>query len=388
MKLLFVTPYFPPVSGSGIPRGAKFAKYLLRLGWQVQVVTFDPAAWPDRDPGLLTEVEGAVVHRVALSRLPGVEHPMLRAIPGVRRAVRRVVADFDPDVVLATTPDWHWLGVDLGRHGVPMVLDYPDPWTVLPPDFRIWRGPDKARSRIKWAVAPRLESRLLRHAAAAVFATAPIRSEYVARWPGLDPRSHVIGNGFDEEDFAGLEPAPRGARVRVAHVGSFGGPRKPETAARAVRAASDAGPMELILAGAGVEGERPELERILGDVPLLAPGWVSHQEAVQAMLDADVLWLDAMVHLRSAATGKLFEYLRAGRPIVALAHPDSPAAQLVRELEAGVVVSTEDPVACGEAIARMIRRPTPPVPPERLRPFTREHLAERLSGVLSAQRRV
>lgn len=385
--MLFVTPYFPPTAGSGVQRGAKFVKYLLRQGWDVDVVTIEPAAWPDRDPSAASEIAGARVETVGLARIPGVSHTILRAMPGLRRAVRAALAR-RPDVVLATTPDYHWAVVEREamRAQVPFVLDYPDPWTVLPEDFRTFRQPTKLRSRVKWAIAPRLERRLLVRAAGATFATEPILREYVLERYVSAGRAHLVTNGYDEGDFVGLTESDHGGdRLVVAHVGSFGGMRTPIPAARAAGwIAAQGHDVELVLVGAGAEPFMPEVHRAAAGAEVRATGWVEHAEAVREMCAADVLWLDAMVHLRSAATGKVYEYLRAGRPIVALAHPLSPAAALVRDLEAGVVVSSEDPASCGAAILRAASSWSGPVPVERLEPFSREHQASQLSTVLRA----
>jgi glycosyltransferase involved in cell wall biosynthesis len=384
-RLLFVTPYFPPTAGSGVQRGAKLVKYLVRLGWDVRVVTIDPSAYADRDEELAREVSGVRVDAVGLSRIPGVEHTILRALPGMRRALAQAMREHRPDVVLATTPDYHWalVAATARRHGVPFVLDYPDPWTVLPDDFRTFGEQRRLRSRLKWALAPRVERRLLARAAFATFATESMLREYVLSRSVSAARAHVLTNGYDEEDFVGVRSDPPTDRVVVAHVGSFGGRRTPLAAARAVAAAASRVPgIELSLIGAGVEPLVDELRLILGSIPLRTPGWVSHSEAVKAMSDANILWLDAMVHLRSAATGKLYEYLRAGRPILALAHPDSPAARLVRELDAGCVLGTDDATASADAIVALLADPPAGPDPSALAALSREAVAERLSRLL------
>jgi glycosyltransferase involved in cell wall biosynthesis len=385
MKLLFVTPYFPPTAGSGVPRGAKFVKYLLRMGWKVRVVTIDPVAYPDRDEELAREVAGVQVDTVELSRLPGVEHTVLRAMPGLRAAISHAMREFRPDVVLATTPDYHWTVVaeEATRRRVPFVLDYPDPWTVLPEGFRAFGDLPKARSRLKWAMAPQIERRLLSAAAFATFATEPIQREYVlARYLGA-ARAHVLENGFDEEDFEVAAAKPPSDVIRVSHVGSFAGRRSPVSAARAVAwAGKQREGFELSLVGAGTEPWVQELEAVLGPTPLRLIGWVPHPVAIQEMRAASVLWLDAGVELRSASTGKIYEYLRSGRPICAVAHPKSPAAELIRRFDAGTVVSSEEPAEAGAALVDLASRLPRPRDPEELEYYSREALAARLSTLL------
>ncbi len=391
MKLLVVTQYFPPAAGSGVLRGAKFVKYLLREGWEIEVVTIDPAAFPDRDETLLDDVAGAQVFAATLSSVPGVRHVVLRALPSMRRLVGQRIRRFRPDVVLATAPDLHWAVVAAAarRRRVPLVLDYPDPWTILPEDFRLWR-PSKLRSRLKWTVAPWVERRVLARARAATFATEPILDEYARRVPRLMRIGRVMSNGFDPEDFDAGAGASPPDRVVVSHIGSFGGPRTPLPAAGALRRAVDVlgvspASVELALVGAGAEPYRDRLVSILGDIRLRLTGWVPHARAIEEMTSASVLWLDAMVHLRSAATGKLYEYLAAGRPIVALAHRRSPAADLVRRFDAGRVVTSEDPDAAGAALAEVIRSlPTQLERPQALAAFDRGVIAERMSAVLRA----
>jgi glycosyltransferase involved in cell wall biosynthesis len=100
------------------------------------------------------------------------------------------------------------------------------------------------------------------------------------------------------------------------------------------------------------------------------------------MLSADILWLDAVLHLRSASSGKVFEYLRSGKPILAIAHPESPAAELIQRFGAGSLVSREDPEEAGEALLAMAEHPPDRLASEDLAAFTREALAERLSSLL------
>lgn len=361
-RLLLVTQYFPPASGSGVQRGAKFVKYLLRLGWEVDVVTIDPSTYPWQDPTMRDDVAGARVREASLARVPGIEHRVLRAIPALRRRVAEAVRESKPDVILATAPDFHWVVAAraAASAGIPLVLDYPDPWTVLPPDLMGFRPPTAAKSRLKWAVAPAAERWCTDRASAAVFATEPILEEYSARFPGLASR-RVITNGFDTEDFEGVTaevPNPS-ERIRISHVGSFGGPRSPVPMARAVRVAADlleqgAERLEVSLVGAADAGSLVEAERALTPIPLRVVEWLPHRRAIGELLSATVLWLDAMAHLRSASTGKIFEYLYSGRPVFALAHPESPAAALVERFHAGRVVNDMDPEANGSALAALI----------------------------------
>ena len=64
---------------------------------------------------------------------------------------------------------------------------------------------------------------------------------------------------------------------------------------------------------------------------------------------------------RSVATGKLFEYLGAGRPILVLGE-ESEAARIVREAQAGIVAPGDDPRAIADVLERLVRREVGPPP--------------------------
>lgn len=395
-RVLLISPYFPPDGGSGVQRGAKFAKYLMREGWDVIVITIDPATYHVHDHSLLSDVAGARVAAVPVSRIPGVNHRMLATLPGMRRAIEDAFRRFEPHAVLATTPDFHWLPAAGAsrRHGVPLILDYPDPWTVLPDDFRIFRPPEVAKSRLKWRVAPIVEARVLKTASAALFATKPILEEYASVYPRVARMGTVVTNGFDSEDFVdgavtAVADRPEGEPLRIAHVGSFAGMRSPIPMAEAIRVAA---PMvdrklEACFVGDGVLDAEQRLREILDGVAAVRVlGWQPHRAAIAEMQSASVLWLDAMAHFRAASTGKIFEYLRCGRPVLAVAHPTSPAADLIRTFEAGTVVPSTDPEVSGPALANLIRSLPAwnPTDPKRLSAFDWSSITARVSECLEA----
>jgi len=386
-RVLFVTPYAPPAAGSGVQRGAKFARYLKELGWEVRIVTIDASEYPEQDESMLADLDGVEVRRILPARLPVVRHRMLRAAAPLGRAVREEIREFRPSVVLATAPDYHWVPVVRAarRRRIPVVVDYPDPWTVLPDDFLAFRRPPRLRARLKWALAPFAERWCLARASAVVFATQPILHEYAKAFPRVGRIGHLVTNGADPSDFDGISSEPPGDLVRITHVGSFGGSRTPIPIARVAAAAAERldRPVEVSLVGAGAQPFLPEVRSILGSVGLRATGWVSHRDAIEEMCGASVLWLDAMAHLRSASTGKVFEYLMSGRPMIALAHRDSPAAELVRHFDAGVVIDDPaDTAAVAAAIEKLAARPTRALRGE-MAAYDRRVLAGQLSEVLS-----
>jgi glycosyltransferase involved in cell wall biosynthesis len=57
-----------------------------------------------------------------------------------------------------------------------------------------------------------------------------------------------------------------------------------------------------------------------------------------------------------APSGKIYEYLASGRPILCVARADGGAAALVREADAGPVVAPDDPEAIEQALISLYER--------------------------------
>jgi glycosyltransferase involved in cell wall biosynthesis len=122
-------------------------------------------------------------------------------------------------------------------------------------------------------------------------------------------------------------------------------------------------------------------------------GYVEHACAVAEMHAATALLL-YVPRASLAPSGKLFEYLASGRPLLCLARPDNLAARLVREWGAGMVADPEDEDAIGEAFLALWRRWQEDGLPDRreIRERTLEHYsraaaARRLAQVLEDARR-
>lgn len=134
--------------------------------------------------------------------------------------------------------------------------------------------------------------------------------------------------------------------VRLVHTGSFAGPRDAGPLLRALsRVQSEGVPIRLVLVGRVMAPDRVLLDTTAVDVEHV--GVVPHRESLALQRSADVLLL-LTSNNRGVATGKLFEYLGAGRPILALADGNE-AARIVRETHSGITVPPdhEEAIAAG-----------------------------------------
>ena len=152
----------------------------------------------------------------------------------------------------------------------------------------------------------------------------------------------MISNGCDFDDFAGLEYRP-GSRFRITHTGSFFGKRDPRPFLQAFHDANLDGVARFVGDFRSTDREwAASLD--LGD-RLELVDYLPRAESLRLQRDSEALLLlvpDAGGRGKGVLSGKVFEYIAAGRPILAVVPPDGAAAELVRQTGSGVVVAPDD----------------------------------------------
>ena len=215
------------------------------------------------------------------------------------------------------------------------------------------RRADTTATRARQAANEQL-ARLVARQADAISCVSEAIAEEVR---GLEPRGIVrtISNGCDFDDFAGLEyrPAPR---FRITHAGSFFGKRDPRPFLQALQ---DSGVDAVArFVGDFRSSDREWAESLgLGDRLELIP-YAPRAESLRLQRDSEALLLlipNADGRGKGVLSGKVFEYLAAGRPILAVVPPDGAAAELIRETGAGVVVAPDDVEGIAVGAARAAR---------------------------------
>ena len=397
-RALLMAVEFPPLGGGGVLRATKLARYLPGEGWRLSVLCTEELWVAHRDPSLLAEIPASVtVHRIprpfsrpkqsAAGRMhSSANEGILRSIGrGLRRVYRSMIqipdpfvgwairasrvsrsSAGDPDVIIASGPPHSMLfgGALLARRlSRPLVMDYRDEWTLSP----------FYRTAIPWrSVLERwIERWGLRRAAMVVFVSEASAARYREAFPEMADRCAVIPNGYDPADFVDLPPyspyVPGDDRpIRIGHFGSLHDRRDPTVFLAALgrivgSPPGDLPPIELVLAGIiGTNQERLARQLVPARHLAIEP-FKAHREALKRMASCDIL-LVLSNHEEAgpaALTGKIFEYLGMGRPILAIV-PDGPAADLLKAARAGISASPEDPVEVEASILRAVRLASDP----------------------------
>jgi glycosyltransferase involved in cell wall biosynthesis len=243
------------------------------------------------------------------------------------------------DVVVTTSPpsSVHLIGAAVKRAtGVKWVADLRDS-VVAHPHRSAERLVVRVKEQGEHAVA-----KLIAHSADAITCVSDAIAEEMRE---RSPRGSVltIANGSDFDDFAGLEHRSSD-RFRLTHTGSFFGKRDPRPFLTALR---QSGLEDVVVRFLGDfrAADREWAEELeLGDRLELIP-YAPRRASLELQRDSEALLLlipHAGGRGKGVLSGKVFEYLAAERPILAVVPPDGAAAGLIREAGAGVVVAPDD----------------------------------------------
>ncbi len=389
MRALIVSYYFPPAGGGGVQRVLKLCKHLPAFGWDVDVLAPDDPKWVAHDPGLAAEIPaGTVVHRAryhgpsderpaadVLAGATGLSGVATRAglygrqlllpdprvvwVPNAARAAVRIVRERSASVVLTTSPpsSAHMIGnVVARRTGVPWIADLRDSWLANP-----HRRYERRAVRAKRAVLETMARRTFARVSGLTTVTETIAEEARALAPSGTPTA-VISNGCDFDEFAGLEHTPSD-RLRILHAGFFFGVRSPRPFLEALSGLLADRPelrelVEARFVGGFRTADREWAETLGLGASLRIDGFLPHDQALAAMKAADALLLlipRAGGRGLSVLSGKIFEYLAAERPVLALVPPEGIAADLLRSTGFARVADPDDVGAIRRGLEELVR---------------------------------
>jgi glycosyltransferase involved in cell wall biosynthesis len=374
-RLLLVSYYFPPAGGVASMRVTKLAKYLARAGWEVRVLTATPRG--SVDESLMRDVEGLTTVVIKETRgLPTV-HGFSWAtaiVPVLRREA------LDADVVLVSgAPFAPFLAAALAWRRAPYVLDMRDLWADEP---RFGRGGASLRSRVVRLFEGLAERVSLRFAAAVITVAPELAEILVQSHPRLAGQITVVPHGFDPEDVPNSPAAGTADAPVLLHAGTMlAEERTPalliETARR-VRA--NGTPLSVRLLGTFDERLRSMVADPVSEGWMIVDAPVDHLEAVVAAASATVLWLEPGPH-DFAVTGKIYEYVASGRPIVVAASETNAAARLIRRTGGGILAGdTAD--SCADAVRRALAGDIPPRDASVIESLSLPRIVERLDELL------
>ncbi len=385
-RVLMVAFHYPPVRGSsGVHRTLAFSRHLREHGWEPVVLTAHPRAYASTGDDQMGDIpEGMHVERAfALDTERHLSlfgrYPLALALPdnwaswywGGVRAGLRLIREHRPAAIWSTYPiaTAQWIGRTLHRKsGLPWIADLRDSMTE--PGY-----PSQPRRRASFL---KLERSIVAEATRVVFTAPGARAMYAARYPEVPAwRWQVIPNGYDERAFEGATgaAAPPGGGdgpLLLLHSGVLYPSERDPTAFYGALAdlmrSGEATParLQVRLRASGNDAHHQRLidEHGIGDIARLEPP-IPYRAALSEMLSADGLLVFQASNCNHQIPAKIYEYLRAGRPILALTDPEGDTAGVMREAGLDTVAPLDSRGAIRAMLSRFladVRRGHAPLP--------------------------
>lgn len=428
-RLLLIAYAFPPAGGVLVQRALAMARHFPANGFEVTVLTARNPAVASRDEALVSRIPAPVqVVRVFTPEPPfqlrqwfwrrlkagnqNGEHdastaqlwwkqraaglaqrlfspePEVWWVPFALRAARRLHRQRHFHAVVVTAPPFSLflIGNALKREFPELILtsDFRDAWIGFYTERLDYHTSDPARRQAK-----QLEAETVRLSDLVVTATASWRDMMRQRYPEQDPAKIVcIPNGYEPDEagsLVGQESAGKlKDRIVLSHFGTLFGHATPRYLLDAMEGLPAAlrERCELHFAGRITEDQEPLLENRAVTIRKL--GFLSHAEAIRRMRESDILLvLNTDPHCQ---TGKVFEYLAAGRRIVALTPPGGEVERILLDTGAGRCANPLDQNAATALLQSVIEDALTGAPfspdVERIRQYERPRLIAGLAGLL------
>lgn len=400
INVLFIAYYFPPIGGAGVQRSIKFVRHLPDFGYRPIVVTGQGTSedrWTPSDSALEREISpNTVIYRIpAPHPVPdtrwkrrmkswlGMQGSFSKWwVPSVVQIGAEAISKEGPGLIFASMSPFESAraaAVLSGRHGVPWVADLRDPWAL--DEMKVY--PSAAHRRLD----ERKMFMDLSSASAIIMNTPEATNALIKRFPTLRNKIvSTITNGYDAEDFSGDLPPRRDGKFRIVHSGYLhtdsgmelrrkrlyyrilGGAkngvdiltRSHIFLLKAIDGLMEEDPsaaqeIEVVFVGSTTPSdEHITLDSRWQNV-IRYTGYIPHDESVRMVRTADLLFLPMhnlpVGRSSTIVPGKAYEYMAAGKPILA-AVPEGDAKEYL-ELSGMAYVCRPDDY---EEMRKLLRR--------------------------------
>lgn len=364
-KLLMIAYHFPPMAGSsGIQRTLRFVQHLPAFGWEPIVLSIDPRAYERTSSDLMSDIPSGTI----VTRAFGLDTARHLSIAGryvgsmarpdrwvswqfdaVRRG-RELIEKHKPAAIWSTYPiaTAHLIAGKLHRgSGLPWIADFRDPMAQD-------GYPADPLTRNQFL---EIEEDAFSQSAISLMTTPGAARMYRERYPQWAEKIMTLENGYDEESFLDAE----------ASLGSASQPLNPGVFTflhSGIVYPAERDPTQLIIAIARLKAKYPasegrvrfrfraamhddllnNLAKEHGVEPYienLPP--ISYRDALSEMLRADGLLVMQAANCNDQIPAKIYEYLRARKPLLGVIDPTGDTAMLLRAAGGATVANISDP---------------------------------------------
>ncbi|MHB0754083.1 glycosyltransferase family 4 protein [Polaribacter sp. M15] len=369
MKVLIITYYWPPAGGSGVQRWLKFVKYLQSFGIEPIVYTVANANYPKEDNSLLNEIPKDVkvvqqpiweptdvlfwkkknqqkkdisnsTNSGFLSFVRGnffIPDPKIFWVKPSVKFLTQFLKERPVDVVISTGPphSMHLIAKKIcKKNNVKWLADFRDPWSDLYYNKEFNQLSFAKKRNLK------LENSVFKTADCVLTVSNTLKKEFDKK----AKRVEVITNGFDDE-VTHQNSVKLEEKFTISYIGLLPKQSNPTLLFRVLENLclenkDFKNDLKLNFIGDISNDVKKEIvqHNLIDQTEF--KGYVSHREAIVYQKKAQVLLLliPNVKKSEGILTGKLFEYLTAKRPILAIGPEKADLSEILENTNAGVVV--------------------------------------------------
>lgn len=387
MKVLVLTYYWPPAGGSGVQRWLKFVKYFQDFGIEPIVYTVDDANYPKQDKTLLNEIPKGVevlkqpiweptdilfwknknnqkkdisnsTNSGFLSFIRGnffIPDPKIFWVKPSVKFLQKYLNDNAIDVIISTGPphSLHLIAQKLHqKNTIKWIADFRDPWTDLYYNSEF--------NQLKFAKNKnlKLEKSVMKNADCILTVSNSLKKEF----DKTAKRVEVITNGYDDEVLSN-KTQKLDIKFTISYIGLLPKQSNPKLLFNVLNVLclenlNLKNDLQLNFIGDISDEVKKEIEVNNLGANTSFTGYVSHKEAVQYQKKSQVLLLliPNVKKSEGILTGKLFEYLTAKRPILAIGPENGDLSKILKETNAGVVIDFNDEAKLTSEILKLYKQ--------------------------------
>lgn len=428
-KVLILTYYWPPGGGAGVQRWLKFVKYLNDFGWEPIVYTAENGEMPVIDNSLQKDIpKGTKVlktkiwepysfykafigrkkeDKINASFLSENKKPSLTEkisvwirgnffIPDARKFwikpsikyLKEYLSKNPVDVIISSGPPhtMHLIGLGLKKEfpSIKLVADFRDPWTEIDfyEELMLSNSADAKHKKLELEVLTKADS---------IISVGKGMSEGFKKILGKQSEKfHVITNGYDEDDVykGALE---KDKKFSIAHIGTLVKSRNPETLWKVLKQLVSENEnfkkdLEIKLVGKVDFFVKEQIEKYGLSSFVNKIDYLPHSDVIREQQKSKVLLLlvNQTKNAKAIVTGKIFEYLAAQVPILAIGPPDGDLADILKETKSGLISDFNDEKQLLENILALYNKKVINFDVNTIARYSRRELTGELSGLLSA----
>ncbi|MCF7859283.1 MAG: glycosyltransferase [Candidatus Cloacimonetes bacterium] len=384
-RLLLIAYFYPPLGGPGVQRPVKLVKYLEKHGISTDVITVKAIVFHSSDNSLLKEERADQIIRTSSLDLmfmlkkfskpktnktlyfstPEKYKKIIRNLfpiddkigwlPYAVKAGKKLIKQNNYDAVM-TTMGPYTSGLAAyklaAKYKLPLIIDYRDHWTLNPYITFI--------TKFHKLYAAKWENRIINYASVVSVVSETMKEDLIGAFGiQLKKKTKVMYNGWDKEDFSNIVIRKNENKV-IKYIGNFYSHRTPKFFIKALELLQSRGklPENVDIEFTG-NYYKETLDLLLGSSVrnvIRVKSQVEHKDAIESLMNCDALLLFIASHKgKGVLTGKLFEYLRSNKEILAMIPPNGEAAKILKKNKHKLICSMEDVEQIAENFLKLVK---------------------------------